>query len=229
MPEATLLLVEDDLPLAALMGGALERGGYAVHTVHRGDVVVEHVHRIQPDLIILDVMLPGLDGFSVLRALRPGWVGPVLVLTARGDDFDQVAGLELGADDYVSKPVQPAVLLARVRALLRRTRPSPDSPAVMKLGGLEIITSAREVRTRRGSVPLTDAEYDLLVFLASRAGEVVTRDALFEELRGIPYDGLDRSMDLRVSTLRAHLRAHLDGRSPIRTVHGRGYMFAVGA
>ena len=229
MRPARLLLVEDDEPLAALMAAALERDGHSVHVLHRGDLATAWINRNDPDLVILDVMLPGADGFSVLRELRPGWTGPVLVLTARGGDFDQVAGLELGADYYVAKPVPPPVLLARVRALLRRVRPSEERAQTLQIGELEILPSAREARGRKGPIPLTDAEYDLLFFLAERAGEVVDRETLFRELRGIEYDGQDRSMDLRVSKLRAQLREHLDGRSPIRTVHGRGYLFAVHA
>jgi len=225
---ARLLLVEDDEPLAELMAQALRRGGLEVDVVHRGNGVVERIHRDQPDLVVLDVMLPGMDGFEILRALRPAWKGLVLMLTARGDAFDQVAGLELGADDYVAKPVVPQVLLARVRALLRRRRPAGPDVEQHTFGDLQIVPSAREARGRKGVIPLSDAEYDLLAYLASRAGEVVERDDLFRELRGIAYDGLDRSMDLRVSKLRAQLRDHLDGRSPIRTVHGRGYLFAVG-
>lgn len=229
MKPADLLLVEDDEPLAELMANALRREGHTVRVLHRGDQVLDHIRVHDPDLIVLDVMLPGKDGFEVLRELRPGWTGPVLVLTARGGDFDQVAGLELGADDYVAKPVPPPVLLARVRALLRRARPSSEGPRVLRFGDLEITPAAREARGRRGPIPLSDAEYDLLHFLAERAGEVIDRETLFQELRGIAYDGLDRSMDLRVSKLRAQLREHLDGHSPIRTVHGRGYLFAVRA
>lgn len=224
---AKLLLVEDDEPLARLMADALRRGGCEVDVVHRGDGVIERIHRDRPDLVVLDVMLPGMDGFEVLRSLRPAWTGPVLMLTARGDPFDQVAGLELGADDYVAKPVLPQVLLARVRALLRRARPTEPDQSALTFGDLQISPGAREVRGCRGLIPLTDAEYELLVYLASRAGEVVERDDLFHALRGIPYNGVDRSMDLRVSKLRSQLRDHLDGRSPIRTVHGRGYLFAV--
>jgi len=227
MDPARLLLVEDDEPLAALMASALRREGFLVDVLHRGDAVIDAVRSSHPDLLILDLMLPGKDGFSILRELRPDWPGLVLVLTARGGDFDQVVGLELGADDYVAKPVPPPVLMARVRALLRRHRPDPEV-RVQSFGDLQIVPSAREARGRLGVIPLSDAEYDLLEFLVARAGQVVSRDTLFRELRGIEYDGLDRSMDLRVSKLRAQLREHLDGRSPVRTVHGRGYLFAVG-
>ena len=174
-------------------------------------------------------MLPGTDGFDILRQLRPAWARPVLMLTARGDAFDQVSGLELGADDYVIKPVLPRVLLARVKALLRRAAPVVDTQAPLDVGGLHIVPSAREVRVGEAPIRLTDAEYDMLWFLARNAGRVVERDELFRELRGIDYDGLDRSMDLRVSKLRARLRQAMGTEGPIRTVHGRGYLFAVDA
>lgn len=223
-----ILVVEDDVPLAELVAGSLRREGYQVSLHHTGNDAVERIRRDNPDLVLLDVMLPGADGFAILRSLRPAWTGPVLMLTARDDDFDQVTGLELGADDYVVKPVLPRVLLARVRAMLRRqSRPTQSEELIF--GRLRIVPSAREALGVNGEIPLSDAEYDLLEFLARQAGRVVERDELFLELRGIPYDGLDRSMDLRVSKLRAQLRTHLDGDCPIRTVHGRGYLFAVHA
>ncbi len=220
-----ILLVEDDVQLAQLTGEALTREGYIVELEHRGDTAAAHIRAFQPDLVILDVMLPGADGFEVLRDLRPAWTGPVLMLTARDDDFDQVTGLELGADDYVIKPVIPRVLLARVRAMIRRKGSQPAKG--LQFGELTVFPTAREATGPRGAIPLSDAEYDLLEFLAKNAGRVIERDELFRALRGINYDGLDRSMDLRISKLRAHLRGHLDGEAPIRTVHGRGYLFAV--
>ncbi|MEZ4324753.1 MAG: response regulator transcription factor [Polyangiales bacterium] len=222
---AHVLIVEDDAPLARLMAAALARDGLRVDTEGRGDRAVERVLSLAPDLLILDLMLPGLDGFDVLRALRPRWGGPVLMLTARGDDFDQVTGLELGADDYVIKPVVPQVLLARVRAMLRRERQATSS--VLRFGALRLETGAREALGPSGPIPLTSAEYDLLAFFVQHAGRVIERDELFLALRGVPYDGLDRSLDLRVSKLRSKLREHLGGDAMIRTVHGRGYLFAV--
>ncbi len=227
MAQGRILVVEDDIELAQLVREALQRDGYEVALHHRGDTAVEAIRRIDPDLLVLDLMLPGSDGFDVLRQLRPAWRRPVLMLTARGDAFDQVSGLELGADDYVVKPVLPRVLLARVKALLRRAAPVVDEQAPLRVGGLRIVPSAREVRVGESLVRLSDAEYDLLWFLARNAGRVVGREELFQELRGIDYDGLDRSMDLRVSKLRARLRDALGGEGPIRTVHGRGYLFAV--
>lgn len=222
---AHILVVEDDAPLARLMAAALTRDGFRVDCEARGDTAVARIPALSPDLVVLDVMLPGLDGFGVLRALRPHWKGLVLMLTARGDDFDQVTGLELGADDYVVKPVVPQVLLARVRALLRRERHAVT--AERRFGALRLQPGAREAVGPSGPIPLTSAEYDLLLFFADNAGRVVERDELFLALRGMAYDGLDRSLDLRVSKLRSKLREHLDGDAMIRTVHGRGYLFAV--
>ena len=220
-----ILLVEDDAALARLIAAALERDGFRVDREERGDAAAERVRALSPDLLILDVMLPGLDGFAVLRALRPRWTGPVLMLTARGDDIDQVMGLELGADDYVVKPVVPQVLLARVRAILRRERQA--TPADKRFGALRLQPHAREALGPSGPIPLTSAEYDLLSFFTDNPGRVIERDELFLALRGVPYDGLDRSLDLRVSKLRSKLREHLGGDAMIRTVHGRGYLFAV--
>lgn len=226
MRKTTILVVEDDQRLSALLRETLERRGYQVALHGRGDGVLAAFERARPDLLILDVMLPGADGFDVLRELRPRWTGPILMLTARDGDFDQVSGLELGADDYVAKPVEPAVLLARIGALLRRAGRT-EAPDALEFGELRIVASAREARAHGRVIALSDAEYDLLLFLARHAGRVVERSQLFRELRGIEYDGLDRSMDLRVSKLRARLREHMQGPIPIRTVHGRGYLFAV--
>ncbi len=222
-----ILFVEDELAIQDTLKRFFSREGHDVHTAQSRTEAVELHARFPPDVVVLDVMLPGADGFDVLRELRPGWQGPVLMLTARGDAFDQVSGLEMGADGYVVKPVPPRLLVARVKALIRRSKPARSDSAPLDFGNLRIIPSAREARADGRPIPLTDAEYDLLWFLARHAGQVVDRDALFKALRGIEYDGLDRSMDLRVSKLRAHLRDHLGGEGPIRTVHGRGYLFAV--
>ncbi len=219
-----IMIIEDDVALAQLVGATLEREGFHVSCVHDGTGAADRICAEAPDLVILDIMLPGEDGFSILRALRPRSEALVLMLTARGDDFDQVTGLELGADDYMVKPVLPRLLVAKVRAMLRRAK---RHASALVFGALVVHPSAREVEGRRGVIPLSAAEYDLLELLARNAGRVVEREELFRVLRGIEYDGLDRSMDLRVSKLRTKLRDHLDGSSPIRTVHGRGYMLAV--
>lgn len=224
---AHLLLVEDDVPLAELMATSLRRGGYTVTLHHDGATAEERIRELGPDLVVLDVMLPGRDGFDICRVIKSTSTVPVLMLTARGEDLDHVLGLELGADDYVIKPVGPRVLEARVKALLRRAGPARDSAeAPLIFGALQVHPGAREVRVDDVVVAMTDAEFDLLYYLATHAGRVIDREELFRALRGIAYDGLDRSMDHRVSKVRSQLREHLGGRSPIRTVHGRGYLFA---
>jgi two-component system OmpR family response regulator/two-component system response regulator RstA len=240
---ARLLLVEDDARLAALVAESLRRKGWQVDVVGRGDHAIERIRTDPPDLVILDVNLPGGDGFDVCRAVRGGFPGAILMLTARDDDIDQVVGLELGADDYVAKPVAPAVLAARIRALLRRgarTAPTdappeagPAGPAAggaaarrVSAAGGTIDAAARDVRVRGEPVQLTTAEFDLLWALASSAGRIVSRDELMQSLRGLEFDGLDRSIDARVSRLRRKLRDDAEDPRLIKTVRGRGYLFA---
>lgn len=226
-----LLLVEDDESLAAVMREYLEKHGFQVEIEHRGDRAVKKIITIQPDLVILDIMLPGKDGFSVCREIRPNYPGPVLMLTARDEDMDQVVGLELGADDYICKPVQPRLLLARIHAVLRRLRPGkhnnePTSRSLFQFGGLVIDESSREVRKDNVLIYLTTAEFDLLLLLAAHTGEILSREDILLEIRGIDYDGIDRSIDLRISRLRKKLGDDPERPSLIKTVRGRGYLFA---
>jgi two-component system response regulator RstA len=174
-------------------------------------------------------MLPGMDGFQVCRHLRPGYQGPILILTARDDDLDQILGLELGADDYVTKPVKPRVLLARVRALLRRAQapaPAQGGPTHVGLGSLEVDASRREVTLDGRQVAITTVEFDLLWFLASRAGQVVSRQDLYQAIFHYDYDGLDRSIDVYVSRLRQKLGDDPTAPQFIKTVRGAGYLMA---
>ena len=221
MDPARILLVEDDARLAALLRAVLERADTQVEIAARLGVAEASLEQQPPDLVILDLGLPDGDGLDWLPGLRSRWSGPVLVLTARGDTSDEVAGLELGADDYLRKPVDPERLVARVRALLRR---SAASGRALTVGTLQIDATQRAVSVRGESVRLTTGEFDLLWFLASRAGEVVSRDQLYRVLRGVPWDGIDRSIDLRVSRVRKLLGD--DPREPrmLKTVRGRGYL-----
>lgn len=218
-----LLLVEDDLELAELVRSRLQREGFEVSHVADGQLAVEQIQSNPPDLVLLDVMLPSLDGFGVCRAVRPDFAGPILMLTALDDDIDQVLGLELGADDYVVKPVRPRVLVARVRALLRRN-PSP-SPRRVVSGAIAIDHARREVLRDGTAVVLTTTEFDLLWLLASRAGEVVPREEIYREVYGTEYDGLDRSADVYVSKLRSKLGDDPKRPSLLKTVRGAGYLF----
>ena len=227
-----ILIVEDDLKLAELVREFLDGAGYRAAVESRGDRAAERIPREQPDLVVLDLMLPGLDGLEVLRRVRGLYHGAVLILTARGEEVDEVVGLELGADDYMAKPVRPRLLLARVGNLLRRrrereTRGSAEPQGRIELGSLVIDAAARTVAVAGRPVDLTTAEFDLLWLLAVHAGQVLTREQIYGDLRGIAYDGLDRSIDLRVARLRKKLGD--DGKQPqhIKSVRGVGYLLAV--
>jgi two-component system OmpR family response regulator/two-component system response regulator RstA len=224
-----ILLVEDDERLAELTAEYLTKNDLLVSIEPRGDTAEARILAEQPDLAILDVMLPGKDGFEVCRTVRPHYRGVILMLTARDEDFDQIFGLEMGADDYIAKPVQPRVLLARIKALLRRL-PSNDGPSTesekMVFGQFNISQSTRTAVLSGHSIDLTTAEFDLLWLLASHAGNVLSRDDLLQELRGIGFDGLDRSIDARISRLRKKLNDDPENPTRIKTVRGKGYLFS---
>lgn len=226
-----ILLVEDDRQLSNLVTDFLEAEGFHVKQEFRGDTVAKRVEQFAPDLIILDVMLPGKDGFTICRELRPSYNGPVLMLTAKGTDFDQVLGLEIGADDYVIKPVEPRVLLARVNALLRRGDLPNKNQEVPELqcGELYVNRKARKVVLKNEEIELTSQEFDLLWLLASKAGEVQNRDFIYKAVVGREYDGLDRSVDVRISRLRKKLHDSTETPFRIKTIWGQGYLFVADA
>ncbi len=199
-----------------------------VDVVSRGDDAVDAIRDHRPQLVILDLMLPGLDGLEVCKRVRPAYRNPILMLTARGDELDEIIGLEVGADDYLAKPVKPRLLLARIRALLRRYNPGDDQARRIEIDGLVIDSSRRSAHLDGTEVIVTTAEFDLLWILVSRAGSTVTRETLHRELRGVEYDGLDRSIDLRVSRLRAKLKDDSHQPKRIKSVRGVGYIFAAG-
>jgi two-component system OmpR family response regulator/two-component system response regulator RstA len=222
-----VLLVEDDRQLSEMIKDFLESEGLHVVQEFRGDRVVKTVEKHSPDLIILDLMLPGKDGFSICRDLRPISTVPILMLTAKSTDFDQVLGLELGADDYVIKPVEPRVLLARINALLRRGQLNEQHKEKVEIcyGNLIINRNARKVLLNGQDVELTSQEFDLLWLLASRAGEVQNRDYIYKAVVGRDYDGLDRSVDVRISRLRKKMLDSNDAPFRIKTIWGQGYLF----
>ena len=229
-----IMLVEDDLRLAALVKEYLEKQDFVIEVEHNGDLAVSRIIDETPDLVILDLMLPGKDGFAVCREVRHEYNGPILILTAREDDMDQVVGLELGADDYVKKPVEPRVLLARIRALFRRSAQTNEAEqkkeaTELVFGGLEIYAASRNVRLDSQAVDLSTTEFDLLWLLASRAGEVLDRDLLCQTVKGVAYDGIDRSIDVAVSRLRKKLRDNPEHPCRIKTVWGSGYLFVADA
>ncbi|GAA3976191.1 response regulator [Allohahella marinimesophila] len=233
-----ILIVEDDERLAELTKEYLESNGLIVNVEENGTRAIERIQTEQPDLVVLDLMLPGEDGLSICRKVRPNYTGPILMLTARTDDLDQVLGLEMGADDYMCKPVRPRVLLARVRALLRRINESGtnvaeavdanrsgDEPSRLQFNNLVIDRSMREAWLDESSIDLTSAEFDLLWLLASNAGRVLSREEIFTALRGIEYDGQDRSIDVRVSRIRPKIGDDPVHPRRIKTVRSKGYLF----
>ncbi|PCJ15284.1 MAG: DNA-binding response regulator [Gammaproteobacteria bacterium] len=230
-----ILIVEDDERLANLTKEYMEGNGLHVEVEMDGSRAIDRIINDQPDLVVLDVMLPGVDGLTVCRKVRGKYNNPILMLTARTDDVDQVLGLEMGADDYVAKPVRPRILLARIRALLRRVENSTSeaeqgqseaaSATRLTFANLMIDHSAREVMLNGDSVDLTSAEFDLLWLLASNAGKILSREEIFEALRGIEYDGQDRSIDVRVSRIRPKIGDDPMNPKRIKTVRSKGYLF----
>ncbi|MGP4843595.1 response regulator [Marinobacter sp. 1Y8] len=229
-----VLIVEDDERLADLTREYLESNGLIVSVEANGAHAVERIRKEQPDIVVLDLMLPGEDGLSICRRARPFYQGPILMLTARTDDLDQVLGLEMGADDYISKPVRPRVLLARIRALLRRVNDKSqddadsgpaEEPVRLQFNDLVVDRSMREAWLNEASIDLTSAEFDLLWLLASSAGRVLSREEIFTALRGIEYDGQDRSIDVRVSRIRPKIGDDPVHPRRIKTVRSKGYLF----
>ncbi len=222
-----ILLVEDDRRLADLTARYLQQNGFTVAVESQGDQAITRFQRVRPRIVLLDWMLPGRDGISICRELRKIFHGPILIITAKDSDIDQVIGLESGADDFVSKPVDPMVLLARIRALLRRQEISSTAdaaPADIGLGGLRISEASQQVWLDEGEILLTTQEFTLLLVLARQAGTILSREELFKSIRGIDYNGLDRSIDGRISKLRKKLGDNALSPIRIKTVWGKGYL-----
>ncbi len=241
-----ILLIEDDKQLADLVRTYLKEYGFEIKWAENGTLGLTIAQNFQPDLIILDLMLPEIDGLSVCRKLRAWYSGRIIILTASDEDMDQVAALEVGADDFVTKPIHPRVLLARVRMLLRResletsptgnsdaTYPTYNTPDDQKItdknivihGELQLKKSHREVLFRQKEIFLTEAEFSLLWFLATHPEIPLSRDDITQALRGISYDGLDRSIDNRIVSLRRKLGDNQGLSKRLITVRGKGYLF----
>lgn len=225
-----ILLVEDDRGLAEITQEYLESKDLTVTIVADGLEAVDAIIDGQPDLVILDLMLPGLDGISVCKKVRDKYKGPILMLTASADPFDQVVGLEMGADDFVQKPVEPRILLARIRARLRNTEQSavPENQTVpqdLTFTDLTIKAASRQVLVGQHQVDLTGPEYDVLLCLVENTGQIQDRDALFRAIRGIDYDGKSRMIDIIISQVRHKLNQFNYANQHIKTVRNRGYLF----
>ena len=231
-----VLIIDDDVKLGDLVREYLRRDGMEAHLVHDGENGVARAQSGDYKIVILDVMLPGIGGFEVLRRLRSSnGVGaklPVLMLTARGDELDRVLGLEMGADDYLSKPFSPRELVARLRAILRRVQgqqnPETASSKILRVDDLELDAGARAVKSYGKRVELTGAEFDLLQLLLQSAGKIVTREDISRVALGRELMPFDRAIDVHVSNLRRKIGPAEDGSERLKAIRGVGYLFARG-
>ena len=222
-----MLYVEDDARLARLTAEYLESHGLEVHVVPRGEAAVANVGKIRPDVVLLDLMLPGIDGFEVCRQIRARQDVPIIMVTARGEAEDRVRGLEGGADDYVAKPFQSRELLARIRAQARRARgEAGPRPERIEAGALVIDMGTRTVTMRGAPVALTTNEFSVVAALAQRAGRVLTREQLLQVVHGTLDDAFDRSIDVLISRIRGKLEEDPKNPRVVKTIRGEGYLLA---
>jgi len=230
-PRTHVFLVEDDQSLASLVKDYLSLQGFKVSVEERGDLAVKRILQSKPDIVILDIMLPGKNGLDICRELRATTQLPIIMLTARSDEIDQIVGLEVGADDYVPKPAQPRLLLARINALLRRIHQEENNQEIsdkntpLIFGDLTINAAKQEVYWQHKLIELTTNEFDLLHLLASHAGNILSRDDLLNKLRGFGYDGMDRTVDMLISRLRKKFNDNSNKPKRIKTIWKKGYLF----
>ena len=222
----TLYIIEDDAKLRDMLTEYFSSQDFDVTSFESGDSVAAVIIEKQPDLVILDLMLPGVDGLTICRQIRSNYQGKVVMLTASDDDFDHVAALEIGADDFITKPIKPRVLLARMRMLLRRpANSSKGQNNTIEFGQLLLNEARKSCKLNGDSVSMSDSEFDLLWALASSPDQALSRDELTKILRGIEYDGLDRTVDNKVVGLRKKLGDTSATPKRIITVRGKGYLF----
>jgi len=219
-----ILIIDDDTELCELLSDFLQLEGFSVDAIHDGRQALDSVSRQAPDAIVLDIMLPGMQGLEVLRKLRQSSRLPVIMLTARGEDTDRILGLELGADDYLPKPCNPRELAARLRAVLRRAAPQPAGESAVAVGDTRLDPSDRSASYNGSDLTLTSAEFNVLHALLLNAGQVVDKETLSKEALGRPLSAYDRSIDVHVSKIRRKL-ARQGGDELIVSVRGAGYQF----
>jgi two-component system, OmpR family, phosphate regulon response regulator OmpR len=221
-----LLIIDDDARLAAMVSDYLTAAGFVVDCRFTGREGLAALARTAFDAIILDVMLPDIDGFEICRTIRARAQTPILMLTARGEETDRIVGLEIGADDYLPKPFSPRELQARIRAILRRGRAAPGEDAALRFGRLQIDRSSRMVRVDGEEKTLTSFQFDLLAALADNAGRVLNRERLMDLVKGEEFDAFDRSIDVHISRIRSAIEDDPKHPRRIITVRGAGYVFA---
>jgi DNA-binding response OmpR family regulator len=238
---ADILIVEDDESLASWMKKYLLLKNFAVTVITRGDLAVDYIKQHNPDIVVLDGMLPGLDGFDVCKAVRPSFTNAIIMVTARDEEIDEVLGLDAGADDYLTKPLRARALLARIDKWLKRqssttvqepvleNKTHNDDSSKRTLGTFIIDAQARSVMLGGDIINISTKEFDLLWILAKRAGQVVARSELMMQLRGYEYDGFDRTIDLRISKLRKKLNDNTNQPYRIKTIWGKGYLLVMDA
>lgn len=222
-----ILVVEDDQSISEWISDYLNGHGFEVSVADRGDIAVDLIAEDNPDLVLLDILLPEKNGFNVCKEVRAFYSGPILMITACSQEADEVRGLELGADDYINKPVRLRALLARIQILLKKNSSSAESLQVLEFGNSRLDAKSRTVTIDDSEISVSTNEFDLLWQLASRIGSVVSRDALIQQLRGFGYDGFDRTIDIRVSRLRKKINNHPNCPFQIKTIWGEGYLFVV--
>jgi len=222
---STILIIEDEPELVKVLRSYLEQAGFSVLSSGRGDSGLTTWENKRPDLVILDLNLPGMDGLDVAREIRRKGTTPIIMLTARVEETDQLIGLELGADDYIPKPFSPRVVVARVRALLRRSDATPVTTHVLRLAGLEIDPDGHTAQRDGQPLELTPTEFSLLVTLASQPGRAFSRLQLLEASQGAAYEGYERTIDAHIKNLRAKIEPDPKNPQYIETVFGIGYRF----
>ncbi|NQZ21518.1 MAG: response regulator transcription factor [Colwellia sp.] len=223
---STILLIEDDRMVSTLIKSYLEKSGFVVHQALRKDFELETVSKHQPDLVILDIGLPGIDGLQVCQQVREVYDGPITILSGCDQDKEQITAFQLGADDYIVKPVAPGVLKVRIEALLRR-QPLQDnlrSPSIFRVGDITLFPQANKCEVKEKRVSLSSFEFQLLALLLRNAGRVMTRDAIYNLLLGREYNGTERTVDVRISKLRDKLMTEGMVKTKIETVWGKGYI-----
>ncbi|GAA6172202.1 two-component system response regulator BprR [Colwellia sp. KU-HH00111] len=225
----TILLVEDDISLASWVSEFLTEQNFTVIHLARGDLVLDKINNHPIDLVLLDVMLPGLNGIEVCRLIRQHRQVPIIMLTARADEYDEVIGLEAGADDYVIKPVRPRALLARITRQLSNQQQETNTKNIMTFGELTINQEAKRVTYLKKEIELSSSLFSFLTFLAEHAGTVVDRDSVFLALRKREYDGLDRRFDVMLSSLRKVFNDDPLKPKKFKTIWGKGYLFVADA
>lgn len=220
-----ILVVEDDPSISEWISDYLTGHGYEVTVANRGDMAVELIEEDKPDLVLLDILLPEKNGFDVCKEVRAFYDAPILMITACAQEADEVKGLELGANDYITKPVRLRALLARIQMLLRPQRSINGRLEVLEFGNARLDARSKSVTIDNAEMPISTNDFDLLWQLATRIGSVVSRDALIQQLRGFDYNGFDRTIDNRVSRLRKKLNDQPDCPFEIKTIWGEGYLF----